>query len=276
MSGLAKLLQNIEEYLALQQDENFDSIQVNPDTLKELLSYFESPEPAHKSENRVVLEQTRATQAPKPKPIKKTAPQIVLPDFKSMDEIAKHIHQCKRCPLSKTRTCTVPGEGKIDHPDIMFIGEGPRAEEDKQGLPLIGPAGQLFEKMIAAMGYSKDQIFLSSIVKCRAFYPETNKDRRPTPAEISQCIPYLKAQIKLIQPKVIVALGQTAAQLLLDETAAITQLHGKWAQYEGIDLMPTYQPALLLRFPEYKGDAWTDLKAVLKHLGKPIPHSKSK
>lgn len=279
MSGLRALLQNMEEYIALQRDEAFDAVQVQPDTLKELLRYFDNPEKAPQAAPRPAAPKTAPVpqqSKPAPKPVEQPKPEIKLPVFESMDEIAEHISKCKRCPLSKTRTCTVPGEGNIDHPDIMFIGEGPREQEDKQGRPLIGPAGQLFEKMIAAMGYKREEIFLGTVVKCRAFYPETNKDRRPTAEETYNCMPYLKAQIKMIQPKVIVALGQTATQLLLNEKTAITQLHGKWTKYEGIDLMPTYQPALLLRFPEYKGDTWSDLKAVLKHLGKPVPQPKKK
>ncbi|MFC1467832.1 uracil-DNA glycosylase family protein [Verrucomicrobiota bacterium] len=279
MSKLGNLLKNIEEFIAFQQDEDFDAVQVNPATLKELLSYFDNPERAPQPASRPAAVKPVARQAqpkPAPKPIEKPKPTIQLPDFQSMEEIAEHISQCKRCPLCKTRSLTVPGEGNVNRPEIMFIGEGPRFEEDKQGRPLVGPAGQLFAKMVAAMGYTREEVFIGTVIKCRAFHTETNKDRRPTADETFNCLPYLKAQIKLIKPKVIVALGQTASRILLNEKAAITQLHGKWRKFEGIDLMPTYQPDLLLRHPEYKGDTWSDLKAVLAHLGKPVPQPKKK
>lgn len=277
MSGLHSLLTHIEEYIALQQDENFDAVQVAPATLKELRSHFDLAKktvppaarpPAVKPPPRAPAAQPATRTKLAPKPVQKPTPQIVLPSFQSMEEIAEHIKQCQRCPLSKTRTTTVPGEGNTHRPDIMFIGESPREQEDQTGRPLIGPAGQLFEKMIAAMGYKRDQIYLANVVKCRAYYSDINKDRRPTPEETACCIPYLQAQIKLINPKVIVALGQTATQLLLKDPSAITLLRGKWTTYQGIDLMPTYQPALLLRYPEYKGDTWSDLKSVMKHINR--------
>ncbi len=287
MNALDSIIYDLEEYLALQRDEGFDAIQVKPDTLRELLDYFAVPEndavpnqtvSTHLTAGQIAakkaIEDQRTSSPAKKVVVEKVREVVPLPNFNSMDEIAEHIKKCTRCPLSKTRTCTVPGAGKIDQPDVMFINEAPREFEDKNGMPFTGEDGQLFEKMILAMGYTREDVFLTSVVKCRAYHKETNKDRRPTPDEVAQCTAYLKEQIKKIQPKVIVALGQTAAQILLNETQAITQLRGNWRKYEGIDLMPTYQPALLLRLPEYKADTWTDLKSVMRHLGKPIPGSK--
>jgi len=153
---------------------------------------------------------------------------------------------------------------------VMFVGEGPGADEDAQGRPFVGAAGQLLDKMIEAMGYKRGDVFIANIVKCR---PPGN--RVPLPDEMNACVPYLKAQIALIQPKIIVALGKTAVQGLLQEEVAITKFRGTWCKYEGIDLMPTYHPAFLLRSPGHKGEAWADLKAVLAKLGKEPPTKKN-
>jgi DNA polymerase len=276
MSKLAHFLKNIEAYVALQHDEEFDSIQVQPDTLKELLSYFDAPE----SQPQPVAAAAPAprVQAPAParplpvKPAPAPAPKIVkLPAFQTANEIAQHISQCKRCPLNKTRANTVPGTGNTDRPDIMIIGGEPTEEENNAGIPFVGEAGALLDKMIGAMGYRREDLYLTNVIKCRAFYPDTNKDRKPTDAELEECLPYLKAQIKQIQPKVIVALGNTAIHGLLNKKLHIGRIRGEWHNYEGIALLPTYHPTYLIKSPSNKGDAWTDLKSVLTKLGKPIP-----
>lgn len=182
-----------------------------------------------------------------------------------MNRIASDIAGCTKCSLHKTRTKTVPGQGNAKQPEIMFIGEAPGADEDEQGLAFVGRAGQLLTKMIAAMGFSRDEIFIANILKCR---PPDN--RPPTPEEMAVCIPYLKRQIAEVQPKVIVALGSTAVLGLLNLTG-IGQLRGKWQKFEGIDLMPTYHPSYLLRNPIMKKEAWQDLQTVLKRLGRTPP-----
>ena len=184
---------------------------------------------------------------------------------KGLKEIAGRVAACTRCPLHKTRTRTVPGQGATQ-PDIMFIGEGPGADEDQQGLAFVGRAGQLLTKIIAAMGYTRDEVFIGNIVKCRP--PE---NRVPLPDEMQACIPYLEEQIALLRPKVIVALGATAIKGLLDVQTGITKLRGKWLVYRDTPLMPTYHPAYLLRNPAGKRDVWEDMKAVLAHLGRKPP-----
>jgi len=179
--------------------------------------------------------------------------------------IAKVISGCKKCPLHKTRTNTVPGQGNGKRPEIMFIGEAPGADEDEQGLAFVGRAGQLLTKMIEAMGFSRDEVFIANIATCR---PPDN--RPPTPEEMETCIPFLKQQIAVIQPKVIVALGATAVQGLINQTG-ISKLRGNWVEYEGIALMPTFHPAYLLRNPPAKKEVWADLQAVLKRLGRTPP-----
>ena len=183
----------------------------------------------------------------------------------TLESIAAEIAGCQLCALAPTRTNTVPGQGALQ-PDIMFVGEGPGADEDAQGLAFVGRAGQLLTKMITAMGYTREQVFIGNIVKCR---PPGN--RVPSPEEMEGCIPYLKRQIAVIRPKLIVCLGATAARGLVQETLPIGKARGNWRLFEGIPVMLTFHPAYLLRDPRQKGPCWADLKAVLARLGKTPP-----
>lgn len=183
----------------------------------------------------------------------------------TLESIAAEIAACRACKLADTRTNTVAGEGCLN-PDIMFVGEGPGADEDAQGRPFVGRSGQLLTKMILAMGYTREQVFIGNIVKCR---PPGN--RAPTPEEMAGCIPYLKRQIAVIRPKLIVCLGATAARGLVQETMPIGKARGSWREFEGIPVMLTFHPAYLLRDPRQKAPCWADLKAVLARLGKQPP-----
>ena len=147
--------------------------------------------------------------------------------------------------------------------ELVFVGEAPGQDEDLQGVPFVGKAGQLLTKMIEAMKFSRDDVYICNVVKCR---PPNN--RNPELAEIASCEPFLKAQLKTLQPKVIVALGKFAAQTLLRDATPITRLRGQWREYEGIPLMPTFHPAYLLRSPNEKKSAWLDLQEVMKRFGK--------
>ena len=188
----------------------------------------------------------------------------------ALADIARRVAACTLCPLHKTRTRTVPGQGSVA-PEIMFVGEGPGADEDRQGLAFVGRAGQLLTKIIEAMGLTRDEVFIGNIVKCR---PPDN--RVPLPEEMQACRPYLKEQIALLQPKVIVALGATAVRGLVETDRGITKLRGTWMSYEGVDLMPTFHPAYLLRNPSGKPQVWEDMKAVLERLGRrPPPRPKA-
>ncbi len=184
----------------------------------------------------------------------------------TLADIAARADACSACPLREKRHKNVPGQGNPDTPDVMFIGEAPGYDEDQQGLAFVGAAGQLLTKMIAAMGYTRDEIFIANICKCR---PPGN--RTPLPEEMQKCLPFLREQIAVIKPKVIVLLGGTAIKGLLDTQAGVTRLQGQWTSYEGIPVMPTFHPSYLLRFPPAKRDAWHALKRVLAHLGKPVP-----
>jgi DNA polymerase len=163
---------------------------------------------------------------------------------------------CKRCKLAPSRTNLVFGVGNPDA-DLVFVGEAPGADEDAQGEPFVGKAGQLLTKMIEAMGYTREDVYICNVLKCR---PPGN--RNPEPDEVASCEPFLKRQLAAIRPRMIVALGKFAAQCLLRDDTPITRLRGGFRSYEGIPLMPTLHPAYLLRDPSKKKLAWEDLKAV--------------
>jgi len=179
--------------------------------------------------------------------------------------VRQDLGECARCKLAPGRTRLVFGVGN-PKAELMFVGEGPGADEDQQGEPFVGRAGQLLTKMIEAMGYRRGDVYIANVVKCR---PPGN--RNPEPDEMDACEPFLKAQIRAVAPKAIVALGKIAAQTLLRDTTPISRLRGRWATYEGTRLMPTFHPAYLLRSPEEKKKAWEDLQLVMKELGKIPP-----
>jgi DNA polymerase len=180
--------------------------------------------------------------------------------------LAGEAEGCARCRLHAGRTKSVFARGN-PRARIMFVGEGPGADEDVQGLPFVGKAGQLLDKMIAAMGLRQNEIYIANVVKCR---PPQN--RKPEPDEMSACVPYLAEQIALLDPEVIIALGGTAAEGLLGGRVAITRARGQWRLYRAtIPVMPTYHPAYLLRNPPAKREVWDDLRAVLQRLGRGIP-----
>lgn len=180
--------------------------------------------------------------------------------------IRAEVGDCTRCKLAGGRTRLVFGVGN-PRAELMFVGEGPGADEDQQGEPFVGKAGQLLTRMIEAMGYRREEVYIANVVKCR---PPGNRD--PEPEEIAACEPFLKAQIAAVRPKVVVALGRFAVQTLLRDPTPITRQRGAWRDYEGVKLMPTFHPAYLLRNPPEKAKAWADLQLVLRELGKAPPH----
>jgi uracil-DNA glycosylase family 4 len=178
----------------------------------------------------------------------------------------EQVRQCRACGLCEERTNTVfaRGDGSVG---VAFVGEGPGADEDAQGYPFVGAAGQLLDKMIAAMGLARESVYVCNIVKCRP-----PKNRKPTDEEIAACRHYVVSQLELVQPRVIVALGATAVDGLLGVKLGITRLRGTWRLYKGtIPVMPTFHPAYLLRQPDAKRQVWEDLQAVLTRLNMPIP-----
>lgn len=171
------------------------------------------------------------------------------------------VMQCSRCRLAETRRNVVFGEGD-PHAKLMFIGEGPGADEDATGRPFVGEAGQLLDKMILAMKFRREEVYIANVVKCR---PPGN--RVPQDDEAAECIGYLRRQIELVHPEAIVLLGATALRFLLGKEG-IRRCRGLWHDYRGIPVMPTYHPAYLLRQNAAKREVWNDLKLVMKHFGK--------
>lgn len=179
--------------------------------------------------------------------------------------LEQRVRVCTRCDLHQTRTQTVFARGS-DKSGVCFIGEGPGADEDAQGVPFVGAAGQLLDKMIAGMGLGRDDVYVCNIVKCRP-----PKNRKPERDEMQACREYLTEQLELVAPRVIVALGATALEGLLG-LRGIQRLRGQWRLYQGqIPVMPTFHPAYLLREPSAKRLVWNDLKLVLDHLGLSVP-----
>ena len=179
-------------------------------------------------------------------------------DAESLEQLNKMISNCTKCALHKGRTNFVFGSGNPDA-DVMVVGEGPGAEEDKQGLPFVGRAGQLLTDILKAIKFSREEVYIANIVKCR---PPNN--RVPFPDEMDACLPYLNKQIELIKPKLILCLGLTAAKGLLKRKESLTALRGQIFDYDEIKVMVTFHPAALLRNPNWKKDCWIDVQKFRK------------
>jgi uracil-DNA glycosylase family 4 len=200
------------------------------------------------SEDGLVAEALPVSEAP-----------VDLPDevrTDSLETFASVVLACEACGLCQARNHVVFGSGNPDA-DVMFIGEAPGREEDLQGVPFVGAAGELLTKMISGIKLDRDDVYIANVIKCR---PSGNRD--PQPEEIASCEPHLLKQIDLIQPKVICTLGRFAAQTLLKSTTSMGRLRGKVYTYNGIKLIPTYHPAALLRNPQWKRPTWEDLKLL--------------
>jgi DNA polymerase len=188
----------------------------------------------------------------------------VTPDAKAQALLAirNDIGDCTRCPLAYAGRRSIVFADGDPNARLMFVGEGPGADEDAQGLPFVGKSGQLLNNMITAMGLSREQVYIANIVKCR---PPAN--RAPEPVEAETCRPFLAKQIDAVQPEVIVALGATAAMYLLGVKQSLMSLRGRWHSVRGAKTVVTYHPAFLLRDPRQKGEAWKDLQMVMAEMG---------
>ncbi|MEE9912863.1 MAG: uracil-DNA glycosylase [Deltaproteobacteria bacterium] len=195
----------------------------------------------------------------KPGPMPKKKSEMILPE-KSIHDLCKEVAGCQLCSLAGTRKKVVFGDGNV-RAGIVFVGEAPGADEDEQGLPFVGRAGQLLTNIIKAMGLTRQDVYICNILKCR---PPGN--RNPLPEEIRLCEPYLKQQLQMISPQIICALGSFAAKTLLKTETPITILRGRFHLYEGIKLMPTYHPAYLLRNPAAKKQVWEDVQLIMKEI----------
>jgi len=198
---------------------------------------------------------------------------------RALDELAQVIKSCTRCPLGSTRINAVPGEGNVNA-DVMFVGEGPGFDEDRQGRPFVGRAGQLLDKMILAMGLTREKVFIANIAKCHPMtdplHPEKHgNDRAPNAQEIACCRKYIEQQISIVCPKYVVALGGVAAKALISDASSLGALRGKFHTLhldsvelpKPVQIIATFHPAALLRNPNWKKDAWQDLQMVMDKLG---------
>ena len=178
----------------------------------------------------------------------------------SWAELLAEINTCEKCRLCETRTKVVPGEGN-PNADLMFIGEGPGQEEDRWGRPFVGPSGELLTRMIHAIGMERAETYIANVVKCRPPY-----NRNPEPDEAAACLNYLRAQVALVRPKVIVLLGKVACRYTLNEEVFVTRDHGRWYERKGTFFLPTFHPSALLRDPSRKREAWEDFQKVRDRL----------
>lgn len=195
------------------------------------------------------------------------------PKESAMAELRERTLACRKCPsLAAARQNVVFGVGNV-HSPLMLVGEAPGADEDARGEPFVGRAGQLLTRILETMGLARDKVYIANILKCRPDTPgQTSGNRKPTPEEMAICMPHLLAQIDIIQPRVLVALGATAVEGLLGQTQGISRLRGHWSCFRGIPVMPTYHPAYLLRNQSLnvKRQVWEDMLKVMERLELPI------
>jgi uracil-DNA glycosylase len=267
---LADVAASLRAYLEVQAETGAMGIPRGPSRVAPKTAPVATPTQAH------AATPTHAA-APTPALALTPAPALAPPlQGRSLVELAQVVSTCTSCALHSTRNQTVFSRGNPSA-SLCFIGEAPGADEDEQGLPFVGRAGQLLDRMIAAMGLSAEKdVYVCNIIKCR---PPGN--RRPEPEETAACLPYLHEQIAHVRPKVIVAMGNTAVSTLLDTKIGISKLRGQWKLYRGSTLlMPTYHPSYLLRpgpqQTEAKRQAWEDLQAVMRELKLPIPSKGSR
>ncbi len=196
--------------------------------------------------------------------------------MRMLQDLKDRVERCSGCRLASTRTKTVFGEGDPDA-EVMFIGEGPGKQEDLSGRPFVGRAGELLTRIIErGMGIPRTGVFIANLVKCRPTVDlKMERDRPPDRDELAACSPYVKRQVEIIRPRVIVALGSPAAKFLLDTDRGITAIRGRWGEYCGIPVMPTYHPSYVLRnggdASPLRREVWDDIRKVLDKLGRPVP-----
>ena len=234
---------------------------------------YVAPKMAENSTLRVDFPRAEKPTAPEETPMNKTD------KTRALQELAEVIQTCTRCPLGATRLNAVPGEGNVNA-DVMFVGEGPGFDEDRQGRPFVGRAGQLLDKMILAMGLAREQVFIANIAKCHPMvdplHPDKHgNDRAPNAQEIACCRKYIEQQIAIVCPKYVVALGGVAAKALISDASSLGALRGKFHSLhldnaelpKPVQIIATFHPAALLRNPNWKKDAWKDLQMVMDKLG---------
>jgi uracil-DNA glycosylase family 4 len=242
---MSQLSTDVQRYLAQQQQMHGSTVYVEPGVDVDTISLMEPPAPP-----AVIVHE----------PVSPTMGEDMANWKKAdtMTELNAAISSCLQCPLGATRTNFVFGSGN-ENADLMIVGEAPGADEDEQGLPFVGRAGQLLTKILEAINFTRDEVYICNILKCR---PPNN--RKPLAAETDECEPYLLKQIELVRPRYILALGLTAANTLLKNKESMSALRGRIHNYHGIHMMVTYHPAALLRNPEWKKYAWEDVQHLRK------------
>ncbi len=272
MIGYSSIIEDLIDHVSLLQELGERTVEMDPALLKVLEPDTPRPAPAAMSRSAPSGRQMSATATARPRSQTASA----LSCAEAITDICARVAECTACPLHQSRTKTVPGKGNTNNPDVMFIGEAPGAEEDAQGEPFVGRAGQFLTKMIKAMGYSRDDVFIANICKCR---PPNN--RTPNMEEMQKCLPFLYEQIRVIRPKTLFLLGNTAIKGVLGGTAT----RGQWARFDGIPVMSTYHPSYIIRFERgtddsgmkrAKTEVWRACKLVLAQLGKTPPPVKRK
>lgn len=298
--SLGRLAQELKHFLASQDEDEFIIPAAAGSAAADVSRPSENTAPVSENPSRMAegetltvefprarkraTQSTHSTKAPaplspsfnqEPSPMMMTTAQKTT----ALEELAQTIRNCSRCPLGSTRIHAVPGEGNVDA-DLMFVGEGPGFDEDRQGRPFVGRAGQLLDKMIAAMGLKREEVFIANIAKCHPMtdplHPEKHgNDRAPNATEIACCRKYLEQQISIICPKYIVALGGVSAKALIADAKSLGALRGKFYDLSldsvslprPVKILATFHPAALLRNPGWKKDAWADLQMVMAELG---------
>lgn len=272
MSEFDKALQSVHDALSQMQETGGKNLRASRESLRKLAAIKGA---AQKSAAPTVTPPVTKAVAETPRP--KTAapsPQTGNADKEAlMAPLRARALVCEKCPnLVKSRTQVVFGVGNVDA-ELMFVGEAPGADEDLQGEPFVGKAGQLLTKIIEAMGFKRDDVYIGNVLECRPDMPPGESgNRKPRPDEMATCLPYLVEQIEIIKPKAMVALGATAMEGLIGATDAMSRLRGRWHDFKGIPLMATYHPAYLLRNQSIteKRKVWEDMLMVLEKLGHPI------
>ncbi len=250
---------------------------VSKEEMAERLEKFKSKESERAARDKVVAEaKAKAAAAPPPSGVSAQGDASMfegerltdesLPAAERLAAMQKMVESCEKCEqLVAERTKTVYADGPANA-ELVFVGEAPGADEDKQGVPFVGRAGKLLDKIIAAMGLAREEVYICNVLKCR---PPNN--RNPLPAEAANCWPFLREQLETIKPKLIITLGAPATKRLMGTDEAIGRMRGAVHDYYGTPLIATYHPAYLLRSPNQKGKVWDDMKMALKFLGRPIP-----
>jgi len=275
MDNLANILDDLVDHITVLKELGQRTIEMDPQIVRDLTA----PAAPAARQRTVTGAAAQRQSARKHEPLSKSVLQSSQPlspaeRVQALHEIEAEANHCFDCDRCKTRVKPLTGQGNPNSPDIMFIGPAPDAEDEKAGRTFSGPAGDLLSKMIEAMGYRRDDLFLTNLCKCRA-----DNDRAPLPEEIKACTRFLEEQIRIVRPKTIVVLGEHAIKGLFQNQSHATSPQGAWTQYHGIPVMPTFHPKYILRFRndaegqqrQLKSSVWRSLKAVMQLLKRDVP-----